>query len=150
MADKKCRTKTCTECGKELGFFEGYAHPTLGKKKCVCKTCWEKLKTSQKQYSQFLFHALNNKNGIPCFLLINTAPKFEKRVLNQLTTLNEISEVYPLLGNHDLLAKIQMKDYHDLSNFVLNRLRTIQGVKNTQTLTGTMSLRGIKKKLEKT
>jgi DNA-binding Lrp family transcriptional regulator len=148
LKEKNCSAKSCTECGRKLRFFEGYAHPALGKKKCVCKPCWEKLKTSQTQYSQFLFHALNNENGTPCFLLINTVPRHEKRVYNQLSSLNEISEVYPLLGKHDLLAKVQMKDYHDLSHFVFNRLRTIKGVKNTQTLTGTVSLRGVKQKKE--
>jgi DNA-binding Lrp family transcriptional regulator len=148
LKDTKCSAKSCTECGKKLRFFEGYAHPTLGKKKCVCKTCWEKLKTSQTQYSKFLFHALNDEKGTPCFLLINTLPRHEKQVYTQLSNLNEISEVYPLLGKPDLLAKVQMKDYHDLSLFVLNRLRTIEGVKNTQTLTGAVTLKGVKQKKE--
>lgn len=36
----------CVECGKQLGFLEGYSHPTLGKKSLVCSPCFDKVQQS--------------------------------------------------------------------------------------------------------
>lgn len=33
--------KNCEECNKKLSFYEGYRHPTLGKKSLVCGNCFD-------------------------------------------------------------------------------------------------------------
>jgi hypothetical protein len=33
--------KECEECGKTLGIFEGYKHPTMGKSHNLCSPCFE-------------------------------------------------------------------------------------------------------------
>jgi predicted amidophosphoribosyltransferase len=48
--------RKCSECGKKLGFFEGYSHPVEGKKKCVCGKCWDKLEKSEKRYCSFIMN----------------------------------------------------------------------------------------------
>ena len=48
--------RKCSECGKKLGFFEGYRHPIEGKKKCVCGKCWDKLEKSEKRYCSFIMN----------------------------------------------------------------------------------------------
>jgi hypothetical protein len=44
----------CVECGKKLGSFEGYRHPTLGKKDLVCSPCYDKVQQSVEQWREFI------------------------------------------------------------------------------------------------
>jgi len=44
----------CVECRKRLGFFEGYYHPTLGKKSLVCSQCFDKVQQSVNQWMEFV------------------------------------------------------------------------------------------------
>ena len=44
----------CEECGKNLGIFEGYRHPTLGKKHLVCWDCHEQVEESVAVWRQFI------------------------------------------------------------------------------------------------
>lgn len=137
-----CFTKKCAECGKKIGFFRGYRHPILGKKKCVCRTCWDKIDKSESEYNKFIHNTLcKDKHGVPCFVIINTKPKYEKVVYNSLKKFPEIKELHPLLGKHDLLAKIEIESYDKLGSFVINKIRPVRGIKNTRTLTGAFSLR---------
>ena len=36
----------CEECGKTLGIFEGYRHPTLGKSHLLCSPCFDQVSES--------------------------------------------------------------------------------------------------------
>lgn len=44
----------CVECGKRLRFFEGYCHPTLGKKSLVCGSCLIEVEESVARWQDFL------------------------------------------------------------------------------------------------
>jgi hypothetical protein len=44
----------CVECGKRLGFFEGYYHPTLGKKSLVCGLCFVQVEESVARWRDFI------------------------------------------------------------------------------------------------
>jgi hypothetical protein len=44
----------CEECGKKMGFLEGYSHPTLGKKILVCSQCFVKVDESVTRWSEFI------------------------------------------------------------------------------------------------
>jgi len=46
--------KVCVECGKKLGIFEGYQHPTMGKKKLVCSPCFEHVEESVAKWREFV------------------------------------------------------------------------------------------------
>ena len=46
------------------------------------------------------------------------------------------TEIYPLFGEYDLIAKVTVKDFDQLSDIVFNRIRQIKGVTDTKTLTG--------------
>ena len=72
--------------------------------------------------------------------MINTKPKYEKIVCKNLSDYNEIVEVHQLLGRHDIIAKLKVKNYETLGDFIVNNIRKIDGIKNTQTLTGAFSL----------
>ena len=70
------------------------------------------------------------------FVLISTAPGKEHDVYNQLKDMPEIVEIHPLFGEYDLIAKIEVKDFNHLGKIVVDKIRTIDGVIDTKTLTG--------------
>ena len=71
------------------------------------------------------------------FVLITVAPVRENYVYNELSKEPEIIELQPLLGKYDLIAKIEAKYYEKLGSIIINKIRSISGVVDTKTLTGT-------------
>jgi DNA-binding Lrp family transcriptional regulator len=71
------------------------------------------------------------------FVLISAAPAHEHEVYNKLSKVPEIVELHPLFGEYDLIAKIEADDFEKLGNLVVNKIRSIEGVIDTKTLTGT-------------
>jgi DNA-binding Lrp family transcriptional regulator len=71
------------------------------------------------------------------FVLISAAPAHEHEVYNKLSKIPEIIELHPLFGEYDLIAKIEAEDFEKLGEIVVNKIRTIEGVIDTKTLTGT-------------
>jgi len=77
-------------------------------------------------------------NSMPIgFVLISTAPAKEHQVYNELSKIKEIVELHPLFGEYDLIAKIEAKDLDELGKIVVEKIRAIDGVADTKTLTGT-------------
>ena len=70
------------------------------------------------------------------FVLISTAPTKEHEVYNELKSLSEIIELHQLFGEYDIIAKIETNDFNILGEIVMDKIRTINGVINTKTLTG--------------
>jgi DNA-binding Lrp family transcriptional regulator len=70
------------------------------------------------------------------FVLINVAPAHENDVFKKISKIPEITELHPLFGEYDLIAKIVTKDYEALGDIVVNKIRSITGVLDTKTLTG--------------
>ena len=70
------------------------------------------------------------------FVLISTAPAKEHEVYNELLKVKEITELHPLFGEYDLIAKIEAGDFNVLGQVVVDHIRTIAGVIDTKTLTG--------------
>lgn len=48
------KMKTCEDCGKKLGVFHGYIHPTLGKDYLLCSKCFDKVSESVDQWREFV------------------------------------------------------------------------------------------------
>ena len=71
------------------------------------------------------------------FVLINTAPALEHEVYNRLSKVPQILELCPLFGEYDLIAKIKAEDFETLGEVVIEKIRSIKGVIDTKTLTGT-------------
>jgi len=71
------------------------------------------------------------------FVLISAAPAHEHEVYNKLSKVPQIVELHPLFGEYDLIAKIEAEDFERLGNIVVNHIRSIEGVIDTKTLTGT-------------
>jgi DNA-binding Lrp family transcriptional regulator len=70
------------------------------------------------------------------FILIQTDADQEKVVLDLLNGLDEIEEAHFLFGEYDLIAKIEARDFKEVSNIVLKKIRSIDGVIETETLPG--------------
>lgn len=71
------------------------------------------------------------------FVLINIAPHHESEVYNKLSKVTEIVELHPLFGEYDLIAKIEAKNFDEMGQIVVKKIRSIQGVIDTKTMTGT-------------
>ena len=71
------------------------------------------------------------------FVLITIAPVHEHEVYTKLSKVSEVIELHPLFGEYDLLAKIEADDFDSLGEIVVNKIRSIEGIIDTKTLTGT-------------
>ncbi len=71
------------------------------------------------------------------FVLIATAPSKEREVYTQLLEVEEVAEMHPLFGEYDLIARVEARDYDALGQVVVNKIRSVSGVVETKTLTGT-------------
>lgn len=71
------------------------------------------------------------------YVLIDTAPKKVREAFNELVSLPEITELHPLFGEYDFIAKIDSDDPDKIGKIVTNRIRRVDGVIDTKTLMGT-------------
>jgi len=70
------------------------------------------------------------------FVLIKAQPSQEHRVYTKLLEIPEVSELNPLFGEYDLIAKIELEDdVHELSE-IIEKIRSLEGIIKTVTLTG--------------
>jgi len=70
------------------------------------------------------------------FVLVNTAVGKDREVYDALLGVSEVTELYILFGEYDVLAKIETDSVEKLSHIVINRIRSLDGVIETKTLTG--------------
>ncbi|MEX2706069.1 Lrp/AsnC family transcriptional regulator [candidate division KSB1 bacterium] len=68
------------------------------------------------------------------FVLINTEPANEEKVLQEVTKIEGIEEAYILYGVYDILAKIQTESMENLKQTIIWQIRKIEGVVSTLTL----------------
>ncbi len=66
------------------------------------------------------------------FILISIIPGKEYEVYQKISSLKGITEVHPLLGEYDMIAKLAV--YEDIGKYVIDNIRTIPGVIDTKTL----------------
>ena len=70
------------------------------------------------------------------FVLMHISPLHEHEVFNKISQLQDVLEVHPLFGEYDLIAKIEAKDYDRIGEIVIHKIRTIDGITDTKTITG--------------
>lgn len=71
------------------------------------------------------------------FVLISTEAGKDREVYEQLIQVTEITEMMPLFGEFDLIAKVEASTFDDLGRLVAEKVRPVPGVTDTRTLTGT-------------
>ena len=70
------------------------------------------------------------------FVLIDVEPGHERKVHNKLTKIQEIKESHIVTGECDIIAKLKIDDIDNLPDIIATKIRSINGVKDTRTLTG--------------
>jgi len=70
------------------------------------------------------------------FVLIHVSPSYESEVLHKLSKIPEVIELHSLFGKYDIIAKIEAKDYESIGDIVIHKIRKIDGITYTSTLTG--------------
>lgn len=70
------------------------------------------------------------------FVLITTAPAKEHIVYEELKKVKDIRELHPLFGEYDFIIKIESDDLNTIGRIVVDKIRRIDGIIDTKTLTG--------------
>jgi len=70
------------------------------------------------------------------FVLINVETGQEREVYETLMSTDAVKEVHPLFGEYDLITKLEADSFDELSELVVDKVRGLDGVTETKTLTG--------------
>ena len=54
----------CEECGKKIGIFGSYRHPTMGKKHNLCSNCFDDVNESVIKWREFILQNSFNNNTL--------------------------------------------------------------------------------------
>jgi DNA-binding Lrp family transcriptional regulator len=69
------------------------------------------------------------------FVLVHVLPLYEHEVFNKLSKFHDVIEIHPLLGEYDLIAKIESAGHENIGESIIKKIRTIDGITDTRTLT---------------
>jgi DNA-binding Lrp family transcriptional regulator len=71
---------------------------------------------------------------VTAIILINVERHKVNEIAEQLADMREISEVYSVSGNYDLIAIVRVDSNDALAELVTNHLLKIDGIEKTETL----------------
>lgn len=71
---------------------------------------------------------------ITAIVLLNVERKGINRIAEQLAGMEDISEVYSVTGNYDLVAIVRVRDSDDLATLMTDRLVDIEGIEKSDTM----------------
>jgi DNA-binding Lrp family transcriptional regulator len=72
------------------------------------------------------------------FVLIKNKPGKEYSILRKLENIIEIKEIYPIFGEYDFLVKIKVENIDIIGKLLIEKIRIIDGITDTITLTETL------------
>ncbi|MCJ2513850.1 MAG: Lrp/AsnC ligand binding domain-containing protein [Candidatus Thermoplasmatota archaeon] len=72
------------------------------------------------------------------FILIKNKPGKEYSILRKLENIIEIKEIYPIFGEYDFLVKIKVENIDIMGKLLIEKIRIIDGITDTITLTETL------------
>ena len=67
-------------------------------------------------------------------ILLNVKSNKITEIAEQLASMDEISEVYSVTGNYDLVAIVRTKTTDDVAELVTNHMGKIEGIEHTDTM----------------
>jgi len=70
---------------------------------------------------------------VAAFILIKTLSGNNRDVLKKFKAMPEVVESYILFGAWDLIIHAEFTDNEAMSNFVVDKIKTVEGVGETQT-----------------
>ncbi len=68
------------------------------------------------------------------YILITADSGNERQIADKLSDTDGVDEVEVVYGDCDLIAKITVSDISKLGDFIMDKIRTIKGVRRTSTL----------------
>lgn len=71
---------------------------------------------------------------ITAIVLIQSARGTAPDVAQELLDIPEVSEVYSVAGEYDLVAMLRVKEYAHMAEVVPGKLQRLQGIERTETL----------------
>ncbi len=71
---------------------------------------------------------------VTAYVLVISDVGAEKKVVEELVDFEFVEEAEVLYGEYDIIAKVKADDVSKLSEFILEKIRAIQGVRRTSTL----------------
>jgi DNA-binding Lrp family transcriptional regulator len=74
---------------------------------------------------------------LSAFILIKNKPGKEYSILKKLENIIEINEIYPIFGEYDFLVLIKATNVDKIGDILIKKIRIIDGVIDTITLTET-------------
>ncbi|MGY5854840.1 MAG: Lrp/AsnC ligand binding domain-containing protein [Candidatus Thorarchaeota archaeon] len=67
------------------------------------------------------------------FIMVNVVSNNNQVVLEKIKALDETLEAYIIFGAFDIIVKAEFKSHDDLSEYVVEKLRSIEEIRDTQT-----------------
>lgn len=71
--------------------------------------------------------------SVVAYILLNVEMSTQNDVYEAVKRMEETREVYLIFGAFDIIIKAEFTDNDQLSNFVVDKLKNLQGVLETQT-----------------
>jgi len=68
------------------------------------------------------------------FVLIDVESGKVPEVIDELNKLPQVTEVYSIAGEHDILAKLRFADIKSLGELIPKKIQRIDGIRHTATL----------------
>ena len=71
---------------------------------------------------------------VTAFVLINSAPDHTATLAEAMAELSDVSEVYSVSGEFDLIAVVRVRHHEELADVVTKEIARLDGIVHTQTL----------------
>ncbi len=70
---------------------------------------------------------------VTAFILLTVEMASQREILNVIRALDEVTEAHLIFGAFDIIVKAEFGNNEELSMFVVDKIKSIQGVGDTQT-----------------
>jgi len=74
-----------------------------------------------------------NLMTVTAYILLNVEMTNQNSVFETVKGMDETREIYQIFGAFDIIIKAEFQDNEQLSNFVIDKLKSLEGVIETQT-----------------
>jgi len=74
-----------------------------------------------------------NLMTVTAYILLNVEMTNQNSVFETIKGMDETREIYQIFGAFDIIIKAEFQDNEQLSNFVIDKLKSLEGVIETQT-----------------
>lgn len=71
--------------------------------------------------------------SVRAYVMLNIEPGKIPSVVDELAQIEEVKRAYPITGEYDALAEIEVEEPKMVEKMVINKIQTIEGVEKTTT-----------------